>query len=66
MYAKRNEIVFIGDFNMSMLPENSNFQGDGPSPDLTSFCDQFSSRMATDEPTRVTKTSKTLLVVILV
>ena len=67
IYAKRKkEIVFIGDFNMNMLPENSNLQGDSPNPDLTSFCDQFSLTMAIDEPARVTKTSRTLLDVVLI
>ena len=39
MYAKRKEVLFIGDFNMDMLSGKDNPQG--PSQELSGFCDQL-------------------------
>ena len=39
VYAKRKEILFIGDFNMDMLSGKNNPQG--PSQELSGFCDQL-------------------------
>ena len=64
MYAKRKEILFIGDFNTDMHTGKDNPQG--PSQELSSFCDQLCLTNAIHNPTRVTKSSKSLLDVILV
>ena len=64
MYAKRKEILFIGDFNMDMLAGSNDIQG--PHQDLSNFCDQFCLSNTIEEPTRVTASTKTLLDVILV
>ena len=39
IYAKRKEIIFIGDFNMHMLESSDN--SNGPNKDLTNFVEQF-------------------------
>ncbi|CAB4007189.1 Hypothetical predicted protein, partial [Paramuricea clavata] len=64
MFSKRNELIYIGDFNLNMLtgPDNP----EGPNEDLTEFCDQFCLTNMINKPTRVSKTSKTLIDVILV
>ena len=64
MYAKRKEILFIGDFNMDMLSRKDNPQG--PSQELSGFCDQICLTNVIRNPTRVTNSSKSLLDVILV
>ena len=64
MYIKRKEIIFIGDFNMNMLKGNKNQQG--PDPDLTGFRDLFCLTNVIVEPTRVTKSTASLIDVILV
>ena len=64
MYAKRHEILFIGDFNMDMLTGKDNPQG--PNQELIGFCDQLCLTNVIRNPTRVTNSSKSLLDVILV
>ena len=51
MYAKRKEILFIGDFNMDMLSGKDNPQG--PSQELSGFCDQLCLTNIIRNPTRV-------------
>ena len=62
MYAKRKEIIFIGDFNMNMLSSKHNT----PNPELSDFCDKFCLSNVIDKPTRVTDTTSSLIDVILV
>ena len=59
MYAKREEILFIGDFNMDMVSGKDNTQG--PSQELSGFCDQLCLTNVIRNPIRVTNSSKSLL-----
>lgn len=43
MYAKRKEIMFIGDLNMNLLKSSDN--PNGPNKDLTKFMDSSASLM---------------------
>ena len=63
MYAKRKEIMFIGDLNMNMLKSSDN--PNGPNKDLTKFIEQFCLTNVIHEATRTTNYSKTLLDVVL-
>ena len=63
MYAKRKEIMFIGDLNMNMLKSSDN--PSGPNKDLTKFIEQFCLTNVIHEATRTTNYSKTLLDVVL-
>ena len=62
MYAKRKEIIFIGDFNMNKLSSKHST----PSSELSDFCDKFCLSNVIDKPTRVTDTTTSLIDVILV
>jgi hypothetical protein len=64
MYVKRKEIIFIGDFNMDMLIGQNNPQR--PNQDLSNFIEQLCLTNLITNPTRVTKSTKSLLDVILV
>jgi hypothetical protein len=64
MYVKRKEIIFIGDFNMDMLIGQNNPQR--PNQDLSNFIEQPCLTNLITNPTRVTKSTKSLLDVILV
>ena len=55
-----------GDFNIDMLQSNCNINLHSHTNPLTDFCDQFCLTNTIDEPTRVTKTSISLIDVILV
>ena len=52
MYSKRNEVMFIGDFNTNMLqsPDNPKV----PNKDLVNFPDQFCLTNIIHETTRTT------------
>ncbi|XP_048585452.1 uncharacterized protein LOC125568087 [Nematostella vectensis] len=63
MYAKRKEVMFVGDFNMDM---NTDTNSRGPHPALTGFCDQFCLTNTIVHPTSVTSSTKSLLDVVLV
>ena len=66
MLKSESEIIFLGDFNIDMLQSNCNINLHCHTNPLTDFCDQFCLSNTIDEPTRVTKTSKSLIDVILV
>ena len=66
MLKSKSEIIFLGDFNIDMLQSNCNINLHSHTNPLTNFCDQFCLTNTIDEPTRVTKTSKSLIDVILV
>ena len=59
MHIKREEIMFIGDFNMNMLESSDN--PNGPNKDLTNFMEQFCLTNVIREATRTTNCSNTLL-----
>lgn len=56
--------MFIGDFNLNMLKGEDD--PEVPNKKLPDFCDQFCSTNMSNESTRVTNCSKTLMDVILV
>ena len=64
MYAEHKEIIFIGDFNMNMLIGQSNPHG--PNQDLSNYIEQLCLTNLITIPTRVTKSTESLLDVILV
>ena len=66
MLKSKREIIFLGDFNIDMLQSNCNINLHSHTNPLTDFCDQFCLTNTIDEPTRATKTSKSLIDVILV
>ena len=66
MLKSKREIIFLGDFNIDMLQSNCNINLHSHTNPLTDFCDQLCLTNTVDEPTRVTKTSKSLIDVILV
>ena len=63
MYTTRKELLLLGEFNMDM---NEN-RDDGRFPDirLVDFCNRFCLSNRINEPTRVTKISKSLIDVLL-
>ena len=69
MLKSKSEIIFLGDFKIDMLQNNCNINlhshTNPAAYPLTDFCDQFCLTNTIDEPTRVTKTSKSLIDVIL-
>ena len=70
MLKSKTEIIFLGDFNIDMLQNNCNINlhsHTNPAANLlTDFCDQFCLTNTIVEPTRVSKTSQSLIDVILV
>ena len=66
MLKSKREIIFLGDFNIDMLQSNCNINLHSHTNPLTDVCDQFCVTNTIGEPTRVTKTSKSLIDVILV
>lgn len=65
MLKIRNEIVFIGDFNIDMMDYVDGNVHNTNNP-LADFCDRYCLSNTITEPTRVTNTSETLIDVILV
>ena len=65
MLKIRNEIVFIGDFNIDMMDYVDGNLHNTNNP-LADFCDGYCLSNTITEPTRVTNTSETLIDVILV
>ena len=69
MLKSKTEILFLGNFNIDMLQITATLicilTNPAANP-LTDFCNQFCLTNTIDEPTRVTKTSKSLIDVILV
>ena len=63
MYNTRRELLLLGDFNMDMY-ENRD-EGRFPDTRLVDFCNRFCLSNRIDNPTRVTKTSKSLIDVLL-
>ena len=63
MYNTRKELLLLGDFNMDMY-ENRD-EGRFPDIRLVDFCNRFCLSNRINEPTRVTKTSKSLIDVLL-
>ena len=63
MYNTRKELLLLGDFNMDMYEnrDESRF----PDTRLVDFCNRFCISNQIDNPTRVTKTSKSLIDVLL-
>ena len=66
MLKSKSEMIFLGDFNIDMLQSNCNINLHSHTNPLTDVCDQFCVTNTIGEPTRVTKTSKSLIDVILV
>ena len=63
MYNTRKELLLLGDFNMDMY-ENRD-EGRFPDIRLVDFCNRFCLSNRINEPRRVTKTSKSLIDVLL-
>ena len=66
MLKSKSEIIFLGDFNIGMLQSNCEINLHSHTNPLTDFCDQFCLTNTIDGPTRVTKTSKSVIDVILI
>lgn len=65
MLKIRNEVVFVGDFNIDMMAYVDGNLHNTNNP-LADFCDCYRLSNIITEPTRVTNTSETLIDVILV
>lgn len=65
MLKIRNEVVFVGDFNIDMMAYVDGNLHNTNNP-LADFCDRYCLSNTITEPTRVTYTSETLIDVILV
>ena len=66
MLKSKREIVFLGDFNIDMLYNNSKPGLHKKMNPFAELCDQLCLTNTTEDPTRVTNTSKSLIYVILV